>query len=224
MLITQKKFQTLLNSDKSVDFNLIFLGMSGTGKTYWSKKIAEKYMLNHIEFDHLIGIDSQIQALIKNYPGQTNAQKMGNYFSMPWTPDFASKERLYKETEQRLMRQNYSPPAILDLTGSGIYYPQVLARLRHNALSVCLDVTHQYQKQMLKTYLSDPKPVVWGGLFSQKSDENQNQALERSYSELLAFRLNKYRNNADIIIPFEQHQSSRTVDDFIQSLTNQLKT
>jgi len=78
MLISESQFRDGLKNPKSMEHNLIFLGMSGAGKTHWSKLLAEKYGPKHIEFDQLIALSKSFSDLIKNIPGKNETEKMGN--------------------------------------------------------------------------------------------------------------------------------------------------
>lgn len=51
---------------------------------------------------------------------------------------------------------------------------------------------------MFKQYLSDPKPVVWSGIFSKKPAETNQQALARCYPELIRTRSDLYEKFADV--------------------------
>ena len=75
MKITKLQLKKELNISKNRKYNIIFLGMSGSGKTYWSRKLAKKFKLNHVEFDELIGKSKELANLIKNYPGKDSAEK-----------------------------------------------------------------------------------------------------------------------------------------------------
>ena len=54
---------------------------------------------------------------------------------------------------------------------------------------------------MLAFYLKEPKPVVWENFFTKKDGEHPDDALARSYLELLNFRAERYRQYADVVVP-----------------------
>jgi hypothetical protein len=52
--------------------------------------------------------------------------------------------------------------------------------------------------------LSDPKPVLWGGEFSQRPGESAKDAVARCYPQLTAYRKQLYERYAHRIVPMER--------------------
>ena len=73
MMISKSLFMKELKNAKGRKHSIIFLGMSSCGKTHWSKLLSEKFHLNHIEFDDIIGESEEFKEPIKNILGATKA-------------------------------------------------------------------------------------------------------------------------------------------------------
>lgn len=222
MKLTKLKFKKLLGSPRNRKYSILFLGMSGSGKTYWSKKLAEKFKLSHAEFDELIGNSRELANLIKNYPGKDSAERLGNYFGKPWSKGYKSKERHFLSIEKRLLSGKYSPGSILDLTGSAIYHPGQMERIAKTGLVIYLETSKEAQKEMFRIFISDPKPICWNGLFKKRGRESNGEALERCYPLLLRYRAKLYGKYADVKIPFEAHKRLKNPEEFIKIVLSKL--
>ncbi len=226
MLITNDALNALLapSQDTNTNINLILIGMSGSGKTHWSKEISRHYGLEHIEFDDLIGQSSTLSELIKDYPGENDAEKMGNYFGMPWTENFKEKERAFLDIEAQFLRNNTDQRGkVIDLTGSAIYHPDEMQAMTQAGLVIYLETSADVQADMFKTYIAHPKPVCWNDIFEPQSDETNDEALKRCYPLLLQTRDALYREHADIVIPYNVHKQAQTPTALIAEITAQLK-
>ena len=109
MLITELEFRKNLDNPTDREHNIIFLGMSGSGKTYWSKKLSKSFGLKHIEVDKFIARSEDFKNLIRKFPGKDETEKCGNYFGKPWDKKFQSKEDKYLDIEKKIMSKNYPP-------------------------------------------------------------------------------------------------------------------
>lgn len=223
MLISESEFREGLKNPKSMGHNIIFLGMSGAGKTHWSKLLAEKYGLKHIEFDQLIALSKSFSDLIKTIPGKNETEKMGNYFGMPGSGDFKSKENKYLDIEKKFMVEKFPRSVILDLTGSAIYHTYELERIDRTGLIICLKTSKEAKQKMFQTYINDPKPVCWGSMFQKNPDESDEEALARCYPILLEYRELLYEKYADVTFPFEAHKSIHDPEDFVEEVCRQLR-
>jgi hypothetical protein len=54
---------------------------------------------------------------------------------------------------------------------------------------------------LIARYLSDPKPVLWGNLFSQLPGEPAKEAIARCYPQLVAHRKDLYERLAHRVVP-----------------------
>ena len=223
MLISESEFRKGLKNPKSMEHNLIFLGMSGAGKTHWSKLLAEKYGLKHIEFDQLIALSKSFSDLIKNIPGKNEVEKMGNYFGMPGSEGFKSKENRYLDIEKKFMVEKFPHCVIFDLTGSAIYHTYELERIKRTGLIINLKSSKEAQQEMFKIYINDPKPVCWGNMFQKNQGESDEVALRRCYPLLLEYREILYDKHANVVLPFEVHKNIHDAETFVEEVCKQLR-
>ena len=224
MLIDPSTFDQEFSGPDNRQHNIIFLGMSGSGKTFWSKKIATDFQYDHIEVDDLIGHNSELADLIAPYPGNDNAEKMGNFFGMPWNDDFQEKEKTYLNIEKKILHAHkQSQGSIIDLSGSAIYHPQELKALAKTGLVIYLETNNDRVDEMLATYLKHPKPVCWNNLFLPNQGEDNETALKRCYPNLLNDRAKQYAEYADLTIPHSMHKAAQTTDDFVQIIRETLQ-
>lgn len=222
MKLTKSQLKFELSNPAKRKFNLIIFGMSGSGKTHWSKLLAQRYGYLHIEFDDLIGKSPELAGLIKDIPGRDIAEKLGNYFGMPWTHGFQAKEARYLGLERKFMSEAQPTGSIFDLTGSCIYHPNEMEAIRAAGLVIYLETSPEKQREMLEIFIKHPKPVCWNGMFERKKGEANEQALERCYPLLLAHRAKLYAQFADVVLPYAVHKNMQGVGGFVQEVMKQL--
>lgn len=222
MKITLQDFTTSLNNQENKNQNIIFMGMSGAGKTYWARQFAESYHYPHIEFDDLIGRSEQLSDLVRDYPGRDMAEKMGHYFGMPWTPGFQEREDMFLEIERGFMAEFPAHAAVLDLTGSAIYHPEELAGIARSGLVVYLETDQSSRQKMFENFIKNPKPVCWSGVYRAQDGESNEQALARCYPLLLETRAKLYEKYADVTLPFDVHKNVKRVDDLAAAIRERL--
>lgn len=223
MLITKEVLLEEIGNINKRKHNIIFLGMSGLGKTHWSKALSQKFCYRHYEFDEMIGRSKDFLHIVEGCKGVDLAEKCGNYFGKPWDEGYAEKERRYLKIEKKLMDGKYPDGSILDLTGSAIYHLPELRKLRQTGIVICLDSSKKAINEMFNTYISHPKAVCWNGMFMRKGKESNKIALARSYKRLLMHRAELYRKNSDVIIPYVTHMNISSADDFITEIYIKLR-
>jgi shikimate kinase len=202
---------------RAVPRSLILIGMSGSGKTHWARRLAKHLGVPYIQFDDLTARHPELLAHVLAYDGKDMAEKMGRFFGMPWTENFQQREDVYLRAESAAMNADYDMNSILDLSGSGIYHTQSLERLKRGRTTIYLETGAQEREQMLQNYIQNPKPVCWRGLYVQNSDETQTQALSRCYHHLLNDRAHLYARYADITLSFSAHRNANTVAEFLNA-------
>ena len=222
MKLTQSQFELELSSPAGRKFNFIILGMSGSGKTHWSRLLAQRYGYPHIEFDELNGASAELSDLIKDIPGRDAAEKMGNYFGMPWNKGFQAKESAYLDIERKIMSQSQPMGSILDLTGSCIYHPEEMEAIRATGLVIYLETSLEKQREMLEIFIKHPKPVCWRGIFKKNDNETNEHALSRCYPLLLVYRAKLYAKFADVELPHSLHKNMQSAEEFIHEVNKQL--
>jgi shikimate kinase len=222
MKISAHQLSTEIQNPQSRALNIVFIGMSGAGKTHWSKRFASAYQYPHVELDEIIGHSSQLAGLVKDYPGKDMAEKMGHYFGMPWTPGFDERERMFLEIEALHMRDYPKSGAVLDLTGSAIYHPQELGGIIKSGLAVYLETDQASRQKMFENYIANPKPVCWRGVYQPQAGETEQEALARCYPILLETRAALYRQYADVTLPFDVHKAAKDVQALVTAIKERL--
>lgn len=180
---------------------LSFVGMSGVGKSFWAKRLET---LGFDRFDCDGEIAKHLGELVVPAPGEEPVHALGRWMGMPWSEGYAEREANYLALEARVTREaldRAGERSIIDTTGSVIYLePSFLDELREKTRVVYLRTPEERRAAMLKRYLEEPKPVVWGGSYAAKQGESTLEALPRCYADLLAFRDARYQALAHLVL------------------------
>jgi len=175
---------------------LALVGMSGAGKTFWTKKLtAEGWTA--------ISCDDRIEerlALRLAGEGYAGINGVAAWMGWPDNPYYAEREAQYLEEEIHTLgaaltglEQDSGKPTVLDTTGSVIYTGNnLLLRLRRRMTVVYLAASAEEQQLLIERYLSDPKPVLWRGAFQPKRGESPRETVARCYPLLMAGRRQSY--------------------------------
>lgn len=186
---------------------ITFIGMSGAGKTFWSKKLELKGFKRFC-CDDLIEEKLNKELKLLGYCGIADVSK---WMGQPYESRHNKNSERYLHFEKEVMeyiltyleKSKVDENIVIDTTGSVIYtgneIPRKLKALSH---IVYLHTPSLIQKQMCKEYIINPKPVIWGNAFSKKRDENDLAALQRCYPNFLEFRVKKYKETAEIILDY----------------------
>lgn len=182
---------------------LSLIGMSNAGKSYWSK------LLEGDGFKRF-GVDDAIDEwLLTSY-------EIG---SKKWEEECLRRER---ETMQNILSQveNEDQHVVIDTPGSIIYLdPVVRDELQERSVMVYLEISPEAQAEMIERYFQYPKAVIWGEHFLPRAGETTEQTIRRCYPALLAWRTQRYRELADVVIPYHTHRNPAwTTDDFLNAL------
>lgn len=175
---------------------LALIGMSGTGKTFWTNKLAAAGWPAISCDDHI----EQRLAPKLAAGGHSGIHGVAAWMGWPDTPTYAERESLYLAEEIAVLdevltdvEQHPEKPLVLDTTGSVIYTGNnLLMRLRRHMTVVYLAATAEEQDLLIQRYLTDPKPVLWRGAFQPKSAELPHETVARCYPALIAARRRGY--------------------------------
>jgi len=205
--------------------------MSGSGKSYWAEKLARRGFKRFC-FDALITDRLSNELRRENNRSLT----LGEWMGFPFQDGYLEKEKLYLFHEKQLMAEILDWIAengcagpdkniVLDTTGSVIYTgDDLLDRLRSLTTIVYFAVPAVIREAMLRQYLSNPRPVLWRGLFRIDPGETVDEALVRSYNALLDSREALYRALADIEIDyFKRNSPDFRISDFLEIVANPVK-
>ncbi len=185
-----------------MDAPLCLVGMSGIGKSFWAKRLEAVGFARH---DCDSAIAAHLGRLVAPAAGEEPVHALGRWMGMPWTEGYAAREARYLALEAQVTRQALDAAIdaghVIDTTGSVIYCDDaLLAALRARTRVVYLRTPDARRADMLRRYLDEPKPVVWGDAFRPRPGERPEDALPRCYGELLAIRDRRYRALAHVTL------------------------
>jgi len=189
----------------SSPLRLALIGMSGTGKTFWSKRLAETGRPAFCCDDR---IEQRLRARLET-GGQAGIHGVASWMGWPDSPTYAQREAEYLAAEIATLDEvltdlarNPSREVILDTTGSVIYTGNhLLLRLRRQMTVVYLAASAAEQQLLIERYLTDPKPVLWRGAFQPKKGETPRETVARCYPTLIAARRQSYEALAHCNVP-----------------------
>jgi shikimate kinase len=183
---------------------LCLVGMSGIGKSFWAKRLSDRGWVRH-DCDGEIG--AHLAELVSPEPGEEPVHALGRWMGMPWSEGYTAREARYLALEEQVTRAALDAalatpgPHVLDCTGSVIYLSEeLLASLKRACRVVYLRTPEARRDAMLRRYLEEPKPVVWGRSLVALPGESPEEALPRSYADLLSYRDARYRKLADVVL------------------------
>jgi shikimate kinase len=206
---------------------LTLIGMSGSGKSYWSSKLAE-YGFRRL------GCDDRIAARLncKQAEAVCSVDDVGRWMGFPYERDYQEREDQYLRCEVEAMKgileeivnvgDSATSGVVIDTTGSVIYTGRdILEALRACSTVVHLAAPEAVQRLMLASYVRQPRPVLWHGFFRKEPMETNEAALARCYPVLLASRETRYRQLAHVTLDYHDHRIRFTT---VQELLDQLRT
>ena len=196
----------------SPPLRLALIGMSGAGKTFWSKRLAQSRT-------PCVSCDDRIEQRLRTkleIGGYAGIKGVASWMGWPDSPAYAQREAEYLAEEIATLdeilgelEKDRSRELILDTTGSVIYTGNnLLLRLRRQMTVVHLAATPEEQQLLIERYLSDPKPVLWRGAFQPKQGESPRETVARCYPTLIASRSRSYQALAHCTISLAELRAS----------------
>ena len=175
---------------------IALIGMSGAGKTFWSRCIAESGI-------PAISCDDRIEEKLARRlasGGYSGINGVAAWMGWPDSTTYAERESQYLAEEIATLEEilgdlerNPQQSLVLDTTGSVVYTGNhLLHRLRKLMTVVYLAASDAEQSLLIERYLGDAKPVLWRGAFQSKQGETPRQTAARCYPHLIAARRQSY--------------------------------
>ncbi len=185
------------------------IGMSGVGKTFYSKRL-EKEGFDYYGCDDLIEqkLEPELKAL-----GYSGINDVGRWMGQPFEERYKENSEKYLHFEKevisdivsKIQKSDLKTNLVIDTTGSVIYLDSdLLMHLKENSFVLYLDTPAKAKEEMQKRYFEDPKPVYWGSSFQKMPSEDNVEALKRCYPLLLKERERKYKLLADNVLTYNQ--------------------
>jgi hypothetical protein len=198
-------FELDLSLSQEKPLRIALIGMSGTGKSYWTQRVAAAGY-PAISCDALI--ETKLQPVLQA-GGFSGINGVAAWMGWPDSPTYAEREAQYlgEETaslEELLTELKKQPERslILDTTGSIIYTGNhLLHQLRKLMTVVYLAASADEQQLLIRRYLEDPKPVLWRGAFQARSGETPHETVARCYPQLILGRRQSYEALAHCVLP-----------------------
>ncbi|HXJ03477.1 MAG TPA: hypothetical protein VNH65_00140 [Candidatus Acidoferrum sp.] len=218
----------LMQSETSLPLRLALVGMSGAGKTFWTKKLAAEGWT-------AISCDDRIEEKLvaRLVAGRhTGIHGVAAWMGWPDNPSYAEREAQYLEEEIHTLgevltslEREPDKPLVLDTTGSVIYTGNnLLLRLRRRMTVVYLAASAQEQQLLIERYLSDPKPVLWRGAFQPKKGESPQETVARCYPMLISARRQSYEALAHCTLPVaDLRHPALNAESFLSRIRGQLE-
>jgi len=222
-----RNLTVLMQSEPSLPLRLALVGMSGAGKSFWTKKLATEGWT-------AISCDDRIERNLAPRlaaAGHSGIHGVAAWMGWPDSAKYAEREAQYLEEEIHTLgealaslEQKPEKPLVLDTTGSVIYTGNnLLLRLRRRMTVVYLAASAEEQQLLIERYLSDPKPVLWRGAFQPKRGESPNETVARCYPTLIAARRQGYEALAHCTLQVtELHDPAFDVKAFLSKIRSQL--
>ncbi len=175
---------------------LALIGMSGAGKTFWTKKLTAAGYPG-------VSCDDRIEQKLAPRlaaEGHTGISGVAAWMGWPDSATYTERESEYLAEEihslDEILTELEKQPEkslVLDTTGSVIYTGNnLLMRLRRQMTIVHLAASAEEQQLLIERYLNDPKPVLWRGAFQPRAGEKPRDTVARCYPALIAARRQSY--------------------------------
>ena len=183
-------------TNRKKPLRLALIGMSGAGKTFWTKKLAANgYPAGSCDDRIEQKLASRLAA-----GGYSGINGVAAWMGWPDSTTYAQREAEYLAEEihalDEILTELEREPEkslVLDTTGSIIYTGNdLLMRLRRQMTIVHLVASAEEQQLLIERYLNDPKPVLWRGAFQPRTGEKPRETVARCYPALIAGRRQSY--------------------------------
>jgi len=206
---------------------LALIGMSGAGKTFWSRQLASAGRT-------AISCDDRIEERLASRlaaGGYSGINGVAAWMGWPDSATYAERESQYLSDEIAVLEEVLDDLArstekslVLDTTGSVIYAGNhLLLRLRKLMTVVHLAASAQEQQLLIERYLNDPKPVLWRGAFQPRPGEAPRETVARCYPNLIAARRQSYAALAHCTIEVAQlRELPHKPEAFLQLIENRM--
>jgi shikimate kinase len=184
---------------------LALIGMSGAGKSHWTKSLAALGCTTVCCDDE---IETRLAPILKA-GGYSGINGVAAWMGWPDSPTYSERESQYLTEEIAVLdevlsrlEKDQQRELILDTTGSVIATGNhTLHRLRRQMTVVYLAASNDEVQLLIQRYLQDPKPVLWQGAFQTRPAEAPKQAVVRCYPLLIAARRHTYEALAHVTVP-----------------------
>lgn len=201
---------------------LTLVGMSNTGKSYISEKLAKELGFQWICVDDLI--EQELEPRLKRF-GYRGIQDVAEWMGQPYEAYSAKNQQIYLDFETEIMngiidglnKRKSNGNLVIDTTGSVVHTGVgIRDRLRASTTVIYIEVGKGELDEMFQEFVQKPKPIVWADVFDPDHDyESDAQAVRAYYPKLLKLRSDHYASISHIRLPRSTLQGI-TASDFIR--------
>jgi shikimate kinase len=207
---------------------LSLIGMSGAGKSHWTRKLAGAGF-------RAIDVDDRIERKLApelSADGHRGIGGVAAWMGWPDQPEYREREHKYLASEIESMCEvldeveaSGEDGIVLDTTGSVVYTgEEICRRMQRLTTVVYLEASPDEELTLISRYMSDPKPVLWGDIFSQQSGELAGETVARCYPQLIAHRKQLYERYANVTVPMARlRDTSPDARGFLEILNSQAR-
>jgi shikimate kinase len=186
----------IVETHREKPLRLALIGMSGAGKTFWTKKLAAAGY-------PAVSCDDRIEQKLAPRlaaGGYTSINGVAAWMGWPDSATYTERESGYLAEEIHTLDEiltelenQAKKSLVLDTTGSVIYTGNnLLMRLRRQMTIVHLAASAEERQLLIERYLNDPKPVLWRGAFQPRVGEQPRDTVARCYPALIVARRQSY--------------------------------
>lgn len=196
--------------------------MSGVGKSARSTEL-EKLGFKKYCCDDLIEKYLSPELKILGYAGINDVSR---WMGQPYDQRYKKNSQRYLELEAKSLKDSLAEinnlsdkiNVVIDTTGSVVYLPKkILKDLKKLTKIVYLEAPIGMMEKMIKKYITDPKPILWGNLYQPRAGEEKYETLKKCYPKLLKYRTNLYEKLSDIKIDyFTRKKKNFTVKNLLE--------
>ncbi len=201
---------------------LSFIGLSGVGKSHWSRKLEDECGFKAICCDDLL--DAKLLPELRK-SGYSSSGNLSKWLGQPYQEVYKEKQSSFLNYEAAVMKDvlwddevfratsgcDSSGDVVIATSGSVIYAGQeVMRRLQMVSTVVYLETGESFWSDNYQQFLNSQSEVaiIWGDSFNKLPQEADMEAMERCYPKLCSWREERYRKYADITIPHEVIRSN----------------
>src|SRR5947209_12990232 len=214
-------------TNREKPLRLALIGMSGAGKTFWTKKLAA-------DGCPAVSCDDRIEQKLASRlaaSGDSGINGVAAWMGWPNDATYAQRESEYLAEEIHTLdeiltelEQQPLKSMVLYTTGTVIYSGnKLLMRLRRQMTIVYLASSAEEQQLLIERYLNDPKPVLWRGAFQPKSGEKPRETVARCYPALMEARRRSYEALAHCTLGVAELRATLDAEQFLERVRRQMK-
>jgi shikimate kinase len=190
--------------DSHRPLRLALIGMSGAGKSHWTKNLAAHGCPTVCCDDE---IETRLARVLQS-GGFAGINGVAAWMGWPDSPTYAEREAQYLAEEIATLDQvlcdlerDPKRELVLDTTGSVIHTGNnILLRLRRQMTVIYIAASPGEQQLLIQRYLQDPKPVLWRGAFQPRPRETPHDTVARCYPALITARRQSYEALAHLTV------------------------